>query len=123
LITNASHNGDEQNIDEHARDKKSTSLFSYLAIFAVLIPLNTLLVAYGEIPYSNAPGGGGLYTAATFMIAFALWFGGWGVLATYTGCFSAAGMLMGLPAEVNLYWSLADLWQALIPLSGRIQSI
>jgi hypothetical protein len=35
-------------------EKKSTSLFIYLAIFAVLIPINTLRVAYGEIPYSNA---------------------------------------------------------------------
>jgi hypothetical protein len=97
-------------------DKKSTSVFIYLAIFAVLVLLNTLLVAYGEIPYSNAPGGIGLYTAAAFMIAFALWFGGWGVLAAYIGCFIGAGMLMGLPVEVNLLWSLADLWQAVIPL-------
>lgn len=97
-------------------DTKSTSLSIYLAIFAVLVLLNTLLVAYGEIPYSNAPGGVGLYTAAAFMIAFALWFGGWGVLAAYLGCFLGAGMLMGLPVEVNLLWSLADLWQAVIPL-------
>lgn len=50
-----------------------------------------------------------MYTAAAFMIAFALWFGGWGVLAAYIGCFIGTGMLMGLPVEVNLYWSLADL--------------
>jgi hypothetical protein len=104
------------NMDEHAKDKKSASLFIYLAIFAALLIINTLLVAFGEVPYPNAPGGVGLYTATAFMIAFALWFGGWGVIAAYIGCFIGAGMIMGLPVEVNLYWSLADLWQALIPL-------
>ncbi len=98
------------------RGKKGRSFYTYLAIFVVLIILNTLLVAFGEIRYSNAPGGVGLYTAVAFMIAFALWFGGWGVIAAYVGCFIGAGMLMGLPVDVNLYWSLTDLWQVLIPL-------
>jgi hypothetical protein len=49
------------------------------------------------------------------MIAFALWFGMWGVLAAYVGCVIGAGVLSGLPIEVALYWSVADLWQAWIP--------
>ncbi len=52
------------------------------------------------------------------MIAFALWFGGWGVIAAYVGCFIGAGVLGGVPLNVNLYWSLADLWQVLIPLAA-----
>lgn len=49
------------------------------------------------------------------MVVFALWFGVWGVLAAYVGCVIGAGVLSGLPVDVSLYWSLADLWQVLIP--------
>lgn len=55
------------------------------------------------------------YLIVAFMIVFALWFGIWGVLAAYTGCVIGAGVLSGLPVDVSLYWSFADLWQALIP--------
>ena len=50
------------------------------------------------------------------MIAFTLWFGVWGAVAAYVGCVIGAGIPAGLPLSVNLYWSLADLWQVLIPL-------
>ncbi|MFA4956812.1 MAG: hypothetical protein WC556_07545 [Candidatus Methanoperedens sp.] len=50
------------------------------------------------------------------MIVFTLWFGAWGAIAAYIGCFIGAGMSTGLPLDVNAYWSLADIWQVLIPL-------
>jgi integral membrane sensor domain MASE1 len=49
------------------------------------------------------------------MIPFTLWFGAWGAIAAYAGCIIGAG-LGTMPLSVNLYWSLADLWQVLIPL-------
>jgi integral membrane sensor domain MASE1 len=48
------------------------------------------------------------------MIPFTLWFGAWGAIAAYAGCIF--GALGDMPLSVNLYWSLADLWQVLIPL-------
>ena len=50
------------------------------------------------------------------MIVFALWFGAWGVIAAYAGCYIGAGILGGMPHSVNLYWSVSDIWQVLIPL-------
>lgn len=51
------------------------------------------MTAFGEIHYSKEAGGVGLYFAVAFMIAFALWFGGWGVIAAYVGCFIGSRML------------------------------
>ncbi len=52
------------------------------------------------------------------MIAFALWFGIWGAVAAYFGCIIGAGIPASLPFSVNLYWSIADFWQVLIPLAA-----
>jgi hypothetical protein len=90
----------------------------HIAIFIGLVIVNTLLAAFGEITTTVAPGVSAFYIAVAFMIAFALWFGGWGVLAAYLGCFIGAGLTGGVPPAVNLYWSLADVWQVLIPLAA-----
>ncbi|MDD1661481.1 MAG: MASE1 domain-containing protein [Methanomicrobiales archaeon] len=90
----------------------------YPAIFIGLVIANTLLAAFGEISTEVAPGVSAFYIAVAFMIAFALWFGGWGVLAAYLGCVLGAGVVGGVPPVVNLYWSLADVWQVLIPLAA-----
>jgi len=57
----------------------------HIAIFIGLVIVNTLLAAFGEISTKVAPGVSAFYIAVAFMIAFALWFGGWGVLAAYIG--------------------------------------
>ncbi|MGB8217687.1 MAG: hypothetical protein WCE94_10345 [Candidatus Methanoperedens sp.] len=73
---------------------------------------------YAVITWQIAPGVSGLYFAVAFMIAFSLWFGMWGAIAAYIGCFIGAGMSTGLSSGVNAYWSLADIWQVLIPLAA-----
>jgi len=57
-----------------------------------------------------------LYIAAAFMLIFTLWFGLYGAIAAYLGCFFGSGLLWGMPASVALYFSLANLWMVLIPL-------
>jgi hypothetical protein len=90
--------------------------YTYLIILIITTIINSLLSRFAVITWQIAPGVSGLYFAVAFMIAFALWFGVWGAIAAYIGCFIGAGMSTGLPPDVNAYWSLADLWQVLIPL-------
>lgn len=88
---------------------------AYLIILILVTILNALLSRFAVIAWAIAPGASSLYFAVAFMIVFALWFGAWGAIAAYFGCVLGAG-LTGMPLAVNLYWSLADLWQVLIPL-------
>ena len=97
---------------------KERSLSTYLVILAGITIVNALLARFGLIARPIGPGSSGLYFAVAFMIAFALWFGGWGVLAAYLGGIIGAGWVGGIPLGVNLYWSLADVWQVLIPLAA-----
>jgi len=97
-------------------DKKQKSLYTYLIILVIVITINSLLARFGVIARPIGLGSSGSYFSVAFMIAFVLWFGAWGVIAAYVGCFMGAGMLSGMPLDVNLYWSLADVWQVLIPL-------
>lgn len=90
-------------------------IYTYLIILIMVSIINTLLSRFAVVPWSSAPGAPVLYFAVAFMIAFTLWFGGWGAIAAYVGCVVGAGMST-LPLTVNLYWSLADLWQVVIPL-------
>ncbi len=92
--------------------------YSFLVLTIGLIIINTLLARFAvlALPVAGVPGVSGLYIAVAFMILFALWFGGYGAIAAYAGCFIGAGVLSGIPAQVNWYWSLAGLWQVLIPL-------
>ena len=93
-------------------------LYTYLVILVGVTLINTVLARFGVIARPIGLGCSGLYLSVAFMIAFALWFGGWGVIAAYVGCFIGAGLLGGMPHGVNLYWSLADVWQVLIPLAA-----
>jgi hypothetical protein len=87
-----------------------------IAIFVLITIATILLAKFAAVNFSPAPGVIVLYFAVAFMIAFTLWFGVWGAVAAYVGCVIGAGIPAGLPLSVNLYWSLADLWQVLIPL-------
>jgi hypothetical protein len=68
-----------------------------------------------EAPVEPAPGVSGLYIAAALFIPLALWFGVWGVLAGYLSCIFM-GLYVGYTLEFTLVWSLADLFEGLIPL-------
>jgi hypothetical protein len=87
-----------------------------IAIFVLTTIASILLARFAALTFSPAPGVITFYFAVAFMIAFTLWFGVWGAVAAYIGCVIGAGIPAGLPLPVNLYWSLADLWQVLIPL-------
>jgi len=92
--------------------------YSFLILMIGLIIINTLLARFAvlALPFGGVPGISSLYIAVAFMILFGLWFGGYGAIAAYVGCFIGSGVLSGIPVQVNWYWSLADLWQVLIPL-------
>ncbi|MDP3564142.1 MAG: hypothetical protein Q8R70_06590 [Methanoregula sp.] len=88
----------------------------YLGLFFLLLCLNALLAKFAVFSFSEAPGISSFYIVVALMVVFTLWFGMWGAMAAYAGCFIGAGLLSGIPPEVNIFWSLADFWQVLIPL-------
>jgi integral membrane sensor domain MASE1 len=96
------------------------SLSTYVNIFLFLTLLNALLSRFAVVksPLELAPGVSGLYFAVSFMVVFALWYGIWGALSAYLGCMVGAGILANMPLKLNIVWSLADLWQVLIPLAA-----
>ena len=92
------------------------SKITRITIFVLITIASILLAQFAALTFSPEPGVITFYFAVAFMIAFTLWFGVWGAIAAYIGCVIGAGIPAGLPISVNLYWSLADLWQVLIPL-------
>ena len=88
----------------------------YIALFFLLICINSLVAKFAVFSFQLAPGVSSFYLVVACMIIFTLWFGLWGAGAAYIGCFIGAGILSDIPAEVALYWSFADLWQVLILL-------
>jgi hypothetical protein len=94
---------------------KEHRIYKYLIILVIVTAINALLARFAYLAWPDAPGVSALYFAVAFMIPFTLWFGAWGAMAAYAGCIIGAG-LGTVPFGVNLYWSLADLWQVLIPL-------
>jgi hypothetical protein len=92
--------------------------YTFLILLIALILINTVLARFAVIavPLGNVPGVSSLYFAVAVMILFSLWFGGYGAVAAYVGTFIGAGVLSGMPPAVVWYWSLAGLWQVLIPL-------
>jgi len=82
----------------------STIVCTALAIWAVI-----------EAPVPPAPGVSGLYVAAAVFVPLALWFGIWGSIAGYLSCIVMA-LYVGYSLEFALVWSLADLFEGLIPL-------
>jgi len=91
-------------------------LGTHLLILALLTIVHSFLARLAVSAYPIAPGVAAIYFSVALMIAFTLWFGAWGAIATYLGCFIGSGVLSGIPIETSSYWSLADLWQVLIPL-------
>jgi hypothetical protein len=87
-----------------------------IALFFLLVISNVLVAKYVVFSFSIAPGVSFFYTVVALMIVTTLWFGMYGAVAAYAGCYIGAGILSGLPPDVSLYWSLADFWQVLIPL-------
>ncbi len=87
----------------------------YLAFFFFLVCINSLVGKFVVFSFGLAPGVSFYYLAVVVMILFTLWFGMWGALASYLGCFIGAGLLSNIPPSVGVYWSLSDLWQVLIP--------
>jgi len=90
-------------------------IYKYIIIFVIASVINALLARFADVNFPSAPVVSNLYFAVAFMIAFTLWFGAWGAIAAYLGCIIGSGLSF-VPFSVNLYWSLADLWQVLIPL-------
>lgn len=88
----------------------------YIALFFLLICINALVAKFVVFTFEIAPGVSMFYIVVASMIVFTLWFGLWGAGAAYTGCFIGAGLLSGIPWDISLYWSLADLIQVLVPL-------
>jgi len=82
----------------------ATIVCTALAIWAVI-----------EAPVPPAPGVSGLYVAAAVFVPLALWFGIWGVIAGYLSCIIMS-LYVGYTLEFALVWSLADLFEGLIPL-------
>ena len=87
-----------------------------IALFFLLVISNVLVAKYVIFSFSIAPGVSFFYTVVALMIVTTLWFGMYGAIAAYAGCYIGAGILSGLPPDVSLYWSLADFWQVIIPL-------
>ncbi|MCX6690980.1 MAG: MASE1 domain-containing protein [Methanoregula sp.] len=88
----------------------------YIGLFFLLLCINALFAKFAVFTFEVGPGISSFYIVVALMIVFGLWFGMWGAIAAYAGCFVGAGLLSGIPAGINLFWSLADFWQVLIPL-------
>jgi hypothetical protein len=99
---------------------QSRPLYISAIIFVLFIIVNSVLAKYASIPTQGMAGVSSIYPAIAIMIVFTLWFGGWGAIAAYLGCFIGSGILTQMPLGVNLYFSLADLWEVLIPLAAFI---
>jgi hypothetical protein len=102
--------------DHLVTEKKTIPFFLYVAVFFLLLCINALVAKFVVFSFALGPGTSSLYIVVALMIIFTLWFGIYGAAAAYAGCYIGAGVLSGIPPDVSLYWSLADLWQVLIPL-------
>jgi len=97
--------------------------YSFLILVIGLILINTLLAGFSLvlshlISPSLSTHVAVLYIAAAFMLIFTLWFGMYGAIAAYVGCFFGSGLLSGMPVSVAIYFSLAALWMVLVPLAA-----
>jgi integral membrane sensor domain MASE1 len=102
-------------VPEYSRRSSKPVVFSIL-LFIVLVCIDALAAKFAVFSFGIAPGVSSIYVVVAVMIVFTLWFGMWGAFAAYAGCYIGAGMLGGIPAGINLVWSLADSWQVIIPL-------
>jgi len=86
-----------------------------VCVIATIVCIVLAIWAVIEAPVPPAPGVSGLYVAAAVFVPLALWFGLWGVLAGYLSCIVMA-LYIGYTIEFAVVWSLADLFEGLIPL-------
>ncbi|MGC9204176.1 MAG: hypothetical protein ACP5GE_04330, partial [Thermoplasmata archaeon] len=87
------------------------------ALYAIQIAVVILLSWLGVVATPVVgPGIGFLYWAYPFFIVFTWWWGLWGVLSAFIGCFIGAGLLTGLPLIPSLAFSVGDLVPALLVL-------
>ncbi|MEW6622337.1 MAG: MASE1 domain-containing protein [Bacillota bacterium] len=86
------------------------------AVYAIAIGVSIIVSWLGvfAVPIGFA-GVSALYIASAFYMVFALWFGGWGILAAYIGCLIGAGWLSGLPVLFSIPWAIADILEPLVP--------
>jgi integral membrane sensor domain MASE1 len=96
--------------------RREVPFYLRIALFFLLVCSNVLVAKYAVFSFSIAPGVSFFYTVVALMIVTTLWFGMYGAVAAYAGCYIGAGILSGVPPDVSLYWSLADFWQVIIPL-------
>jgi hypothetical protein len=87
-----------------------------VALLFLLICLNALIAKFVVFSFTAGPGTSLLYLVVAVMIVTTLWFGLWGAIAAYAGCWIGAGVLSGLSPTTSLLWSVADLLQVVIPL-------
>jgi hypothetical protein len=90
--------------------------FLRVALLFLLICLDALVAKFVVFSFTTGPGTSFLYIVAAVMIITTLWFGMYGAVAAYFGCWIGAGVLSGLSPGFALFWSIADLIQVLIPL-------
>jgi hypothetical protein len=92
--------------------------YSYLFLVIGLIIINTVLCRLATVLLAPTGQTGVvmLYFPVAFMLLFTFWFGAYGAISAYVGCFFGAGLLSGIPFEVSIFWAFANLWQVLIPL-------
>jgi integral membrane sensor domain MASE1 len=96
--------------------RKKVPKYLYVALFFLLACINALIAKFVVFSFNFVPGTAYLYVGIAFMIVFSLWFGMYGAIAAYVGCFIGAGLLSGLPFDLSILWSLTDFWEAFIPL-------
>jgi len=98
------------------KDREPTYSFEILTVVLIFIDTVLAWVSIAALPVAAAPGVSVLYVAVAFMILFTLWFGAYGAIAAYVGTLIGGGFLSGIDPRVAIFWAVAGLLQALIPL-------
>jgi hypothetical protein len=89
---------------------------AHIVTFAFCTAVMAILCTAAGFLFAVIPGLPlGFCPAVPVMVPFALWFGGWGVAATYIGC-AIGGIIKGTPVIVALPWVINDVFLAGIPL-------
>jgi len=98
------------------RGAANIPFFLRVALLFLLICLDALVAKFVVFSFTAGPGTSFLYIVVAVMIITTLWFGMYGAIAAYFGCWIGAGILSGLFPAFSLFWSVADFLQVLIPL-------
>jgi len=87
-----------------------------IAFFFFLFCVNSLVGKFVVFSFEVAPGVSYYYIVVALMVVFTLWFGMWGAIAAYFGCFIGSNLLSNLPPDISLLKSFSDFFQVIIPL-------